>query len=101
MCQYETQAAMPAITTVAATRRTARLRRWMGTRETSSTVSRRASGGQPAIASLIGLRLACRTLAANDADTPQASVSLTTQRTRLRLLIGSPCRTWHATPGLA
>ncbi|GAA0904075.1 hypothetical protein GCM10009558_003350 [Virgisporangium aurantiacum] len=50
MCQYETHAAMLAIDAVAASRTAASDRRCTGTREISSTVSSRASGGHAAMA---------------------------------------------------
>src|SRR5690606_12311409 len=81
MCQYDTHAAMPAISAVAASRTAARARRWTGTRLISSTVTSSASGGQAAIGWLIGLGSACRTLAATDAATPRTRVARTAQRT--------------------
>ena len=50
MCQYDTQAAIPAIVAVAARRAAASDFRCTGTREISSMVSRSASGGHAAIA---------------------------------------------------
>lgn len=82
MCQYDTQAAIPAMMAVAINRIAARYRRCTGTREISSTVSSRASGGQAAMAWLIGLSRACRTLATTEAATPSSSVARTAQRTR-------------------
>src|SRR5437667_318539 len=63
------------MTAVARTRTTARRGRWIGTRETSSTVRSSASGGQPALGWLMGFGRACRTLAATLAGTPNVSPS--------------------------
>jgi hypothetical protein len=82
MCQYDTQAAMPAIVVVAPRRTKARERRCTGTREISSTVSSSASGGQAAMTWLIGFGSACRMFAATDAATPSTSVARTAHRTR-------------------
>src|SRR5690606_25443388 len=84
MCQYDTHAAMPAISAVAASRTAARARRWTGTREMSSTVSSSATGGHAAIVWLIGLGWACRTLAVTGGATPRARTARTAQRTRTR-----------------
>src|SRR5215467_13158000 len=81
---------MPDMTAVASTRMAASMRRCIGTRETSSTVSRRARGGQAAMASLMGLRSACRMLAATDAPTANARVARTAQRMR--------CSDWLPVP---
>src|SRR5690606_30411724 len=72
MCQYDTHAAMPAISAVAASRTAASPRRWTGTRLISSTVSSSATGGHAAIVWEIGFGSACRTLAVTDAATPNA-----------------------------
>ena len=67
--------AMPAIVAVASSRQNASDRRCTGTREMSSTVSSRASGGQAAIAWLIGLSRACRMFATTEAATPRTRVT--------------------------
>ena len=54
MCQYETQAAMPAMVAVATTRTDASSGLCMGIREVSSTVSSSANGGQAEMVWLIG-----------------------------------------------
>src|SRR6266511_1336534 len=80
---------MPAMTAVPQMRARASPRRCTGTRETSSTVSSRASGGHAAIVCEIGLSRACRTFAHTDAATPTARVARTSHWKR---------RSW-ATPG--
>src|SRR6266498_1274635 len=82
MCQYDTQAAMPAMPVVAISRAAARTRRCTGTREISSTVSSRARGGQAAMICATGSGWACRMLAATLAATPSTRVPRTAQRTR-------------------
>src|SRR2546430_17733656 len=78
---------MPEMAAVAA-RRTADSQRLLtGTREMSSTVTSSASGGQAAMAWLIGWCGACRMLAATDAATPRVRVARTAQRTRCRLVV--------------
>src|SRR5690606_29046737 len=84
MCQYDTHAAMPAISAVAASRTAASPRRWTGTRLISSTVTSSATGGHAAIVWEIGFGSACRTLAVTDAATPNARTARTAQRTRRR-----------------
>jgi hypothetical protein len=73
---------MPAIAMVARTRRAARERRCMGTRDMSSIVNSRASGGHAEIVWLIGLGRACRILAATEAATPSMRAARTAQRMR-------------------
>src|SRR5690606_11809534 len=88
MCQYDTHAAMPAISAVAASRTAARARRWTGTRLISSTVTSSATGGHAAIVWLIGFGCACSTFAATDAATPNARVARTAHRSRRRRRTG-------------
>src|SRR4051812_42850751 len=83
MCQYDTQAAIPAMATVARTRTNARSGLCIGMREGRSTVSSKANGGQAEMVWLIGFGRACRTLAATDAATPRMSAARTAQRIRL------------------
>src|SRR6266540_452502 len=84
MCQYDTQAAMAAMTAAAQTRAPARPRWCTGTREISSTVSSSARGGHAAMVWLMRLSRACSTLAAIEAATPRTRVSRTIQRMRRR-----------------
>src|SRR6266542_5221689 len=84
MCQYDTQAAMAAMTAAAPTRAPARPRWCTGTREISSTVSSSARGGHAAMVWLMRLSRACSTLAAIEAATPRTRVSRTIQRMRRR-----------------
>src|SRR6266545_2379412 len=83
MCQYDTQAAMPAMTAVAVIRAADNERRRMGTRVIHSTVSSSATGGQAAMVWLIGFARACSTFAATDAATPRVRVSRRPQRRRV------------------
>src|SRR4051794_33847984 len=84
MCQYDTQAAIPAIPAVATRRTAARTRVRIGTRAISSIVTSSASGGHAAITWLIGFRSAWSTFADTEAATPRTSADRTAHRTRLR-----------------